>query len=334
MKKAVFVVGASRSGTTMLGRMLGKHSAIHTFKELHFFEQVCTSDNCYDTINDTEKTKILSRLVAIERDGFYQQDPSKHIGAAGNILQSQSSGADTYADIYRLFLDHETNRNGKQIACEQTPRYVYYIENILELYNDASVISIVRDPRAVLTSQKHKINRELFSKGKFPFWEKLRIRINYHPYTMSKLWRSAVKEAIARKNHNRVKIIRFEDLINHPEDMMKEIDGFLGLQYEPGQTDIEVAGSSLRKDEESRKGVDKNVIDKWKTSGVTDTELYICQKVGWREMSELGYEKLDVRPNIFHLLFLISIFPIHIMLALLANKHRMKNMFTTIMKRL
>jgi hypothetical protein len=34
----ICIVGNSRTGTTMLGRILGRNSAIHTFSELHFFE--------------------------------------------------------------------------------------------------------------------------------------------------------------------------------------------------------------------------------------------------------------------------------------------------------
>ena len=35
--KQIFVVGSSRSGTTMMGRILGSHTDIFTFNELHFF---------------------------------------------------------------------------------------------------------------------------------------------------------------------------------------------------------------------------------------------------------------------------------------------------------
>ncbi|MGY8989337.1 MAG: sulfotransferase, partial [Flavobacteriales bacterium] len=41
--KKIFVVGNSRSGTTMMGRIIGKHSSVFTFKELHFFGQLWSS---------------------------------------------------------------------------------------------------------------------------------------------------------------------------------------------------------------------------------------------------------------------------------------------------
>ena len=39
-KKKFFVVGSSRSGTTMMGRILNNHPDIFTFHELHFFEKI------------------------------------------------------------------------------------------------------------------------------------------------------------------------------------------------------------------------------------------------------------------------------------------------------
>ncbi|MEP7168745.1 MAG: sulfotransferase, partial [Bacteroidota bacterium] len=35
----IFVAGNSRSGTTLMGRILGKHTTVFTFNELHFLEE-------------------------------------------------------------------------------------------------------------------------------------------------------------------------------------------------------------------------------------------------------------------------------------------------------
>ena len=40
VEKMLFVVGNSRSGTTMMGRILGNHPDVFTFGELHFFGQL------------------------------------------------------------------------------------------------------------------------------------------------------------------------------------------------------------------------------------------------------------------------------------------------------
>ena len=38
--KIIFVIGNSRSGTTMLSRILNNHTKIRSFNELHFFNDI------------------------------------------------------------------------------------------------------------------------------------------------------------------------------------------------------------------------------------------------------------------------------------------------------
>ena len=79
----IFIVGNSRSGTTMMGRILGNNPNVFTFHELHFFEQLwstrdsnrlfskkkgeklllCKIDKYY--VKLIKKMKILEKLIRI-----------------------------------------------------------------------------------------------------------------------------------------------------------------------------------------------------------------------------------------------------------------------------
>ena len=39
-QKKIFIVGSSRSGTTMISRILNNNKSVFSFKELHFFSQL------------------------------------------------------------------------------------------------------------------------------------------------------------------------------------------------------------------------------------------------------------------------------------------------------
>ena len=67
--KSIFIVGSSRSGTTMLSRMLGSHSQIHAFEELHFFNLLNTKDQSAKSL-----IKVLNRLFEVERNGSFFDD--------------------------------------------------------------------------------------------------------------------------------------------------------------------------------------------------------------------------------------------------------------------
>ena len=64
---------------------------------------------------------------------------------------------------------------------------------------------MVRDPRDVLLSQKNKWKRKFLGANDIPFFELLRARFNYHPYTISKMWKTAVNRGCVK--HQNVQTI-------------------------------------------------------------------------------------------------------------------------------
>lgn len=67
----LFIVGNSRSGTTMLGRILGNHSQVYTFGELHFFEQMVQENTLAVQCSHDKLTASLERLLTSARDGLF-----------------------------------------------------------------------------------------------------------------------------------------------------------------------------------------------------------------------------------------------------------------------
>ena len=49
-----------------------------------------------------------------------------------------------------------------------------------------------------------------------PRYESLRVWVNYHPYTMARLWSQATRAALELADHPRVTLLRFEDLVREP----------------------------------------------------------------------------------------------------------------------
>lgn len=70
-QKIIFVVGNSRSGTTMLGRILGRASDVFTFNVLHFFEQMWQPQIPAERIKQETAIEYAARLMAVQRDGYY-----------------------------------------------------------------------------------------------------------------------------------------------------------------------------------------------------------------------------------------------------------------------
>ena len=69
-EKIIFIVGNSRSGTTMMRRVLGNHSNIYMLEELHFFEQLWSTSDKHTVISQEEAQTLASKLLFIQRDGY------------------------------------------------------------------------------------------------------------------------------------------------------------------------------------------------------------------------------------------------------------------------
>ena len=168
-----------------MGRILANHSDIFTFKELHFFGTIWTN-NSESNLDEKQQIDLLSRLLCIEKNGLFQQDNiSDFNDRASAILENKN--VTNPLSIYELFLAEITLDNNCFIACDQTPKNMYYFNEILSYFPNAKVINMVRDQRDVLLSQKNKWKRRSLGASAIPLSEAIRSYINYHPILSSKI---------------------------------------------------------------------------------------------------------------------------------------------------
>lgn len=331
----VFVVGNSRSGTTMMGRILGGHPLVFTLGELHFFEQLWSSGETGDRVSEDEAIRLASRLLCIQRDGYLRQgDPLRFRAEARELLRSGPPRALSAAGVFERFLLHEAAKNGKTVPCDQTPRNVFYIGEILRLYPRARVINMVRDPRDVLLSQKRKWKRRFLGASGIPLKEALRAWVNYHPVVISKLWNASVRSADRFADHARVHSLRFEDLLADPEGEIGTVCEFLGISFEQSLLEVPQVGSSSGLDHPERRGIARDRAGSWKKGGLSAAEVFLCQKVTGRLMRRYGYPVKPVAPNALAVAGSAVALPAKLALALLANLGRMKSIRETLRRRL
>jgi hypothetical protein len=330
----IFVVGNSRSGTTLMSEILGRHPHVFTFHELHFFERLWSQADRERSMPEGEALALAARLMAIESDGFWsRKDPGRFYGEARTIISVLPEGRRTPADVFEAFLRYEARKNGKKISCTQTPRNVFYIGEILEFYPGALVVNMIRDPRDVLLSQKKKWKRRFLGQENLPVLETLRTWINYHPITISKLWNSAVRAADRFDTNARVFSLRFEDLVKK-EDTVPRLCEFLGIPFYRDILDIPRGGSSNVPDRPGEKGMDPERTEAWKRGGLNPTEIYLCQRYTGELMEKFGYGVFEVRPNPVRIFYYrISVF-IKLALAVILNLKRVKNIREAIRRRL
>ena len=328
--KQIFIVGSSRSGTTMLGRILANHSDIFTFKELHFFGTIWTN-NSKSNLDEKQQIDLLSRLLCIEKNGLFKQSNISDFNEIARTILIDKNASNPLS-IYELFLSEITSDNKCFIACEQTPKNLYYLKEILSYFPDVKVINMVRDQRDVLLSQKKKWKRRFLGSSSIPLSEAIRSYINYHPILTAKVWNSSLKYSYEFKDNKRVKIVKFEDLLVDPIGVIKNLCQFLEIDYNPEMLKVPVIGSSTQHDVKNQLLIDASKKEKWKNGRLNSAEIYLSQLASNSMMRKFKYDLKKFRfPPILILFYFIS-FPIKLILAFILNIKRMGNFVEVIKK--
>ena len=330
--KQIFIVGSSSSGTTMMGRILGKHEDIFTFQELHFFGTLWTN-NSNQKLTKKNQIDLLSRLLCIQENGLFNQKATSKFNTRSELLIKEGAVKNSL-EVYKLFLETITSENIAKIACEQTPQNLYYIQEILQFFPEAKVINLVRDQRDVLLSQKNKWKRRYFGSSSIPFKEAVRSYFNYHPITISKLWNSSINNARKFEKNERVLSLKFENLLENPEKQIQDLCYFLGLEFSEEMLKVPNIGSSTSVDEKRTLGLDNNKMGKWKSGGISKTERYICQKICGNNMATFYYKKKKFKFIPLFVIFQFFSFPIKLSISFLLNLHRIKNLKEVFKKRI
>lgn len=330
--RPIFIVGNSRSGTTLMSRILGNHPLVFTFNELHFFEELWDPESA-SVFSPSQALKLATQLLDIQRHGYLNQTKSLEFLKEAEKIVEIISGQISPPFVFSVFLTYESHLKNKVIPCEQTPRNVLYLREILDLYPKARIINMIRDPRDILLSQKRRWKRPFLSKT-IPKKAAFRYWMNYHPVTISKLWNTNIRAAKKFENDDRLFNIRFEDLLNDPQKKIKEVCDFIDIPFNDSLLEVPQIGSSSQTDNPDKLGINKDRQQSWRQGGLSSTEILVCQKINHEFMINYGYELETVKFNLPCLAVNLLLFPLKILLSFFLNLKRMKNIRTTIMRRM
>lgn len=121
LARPIFIVGAARSGTTLLRVMLDSHSNIAAGPEFRILLNFARISEFY--------------IPVYKGYGFGRHDWFERV-----------------REFHGGFLSDYATGRGKGRWCDKTPAYGFHLDFIRELYPDAQIIHIIRDGRAVVRS--------------------------------------------------------------------------------------------------------------------------------------------------------------------------------------
>lgn len=319
----VFVTGASRSGTTMLSRVLGNHSRILGLNELHYFGDLWDPAGGFGRIEKSRLESLAAALFARQAQGVWGQGPTESdFQRAEKLVEQLQPEQCTAAGVFAEALGQLSTEAGKEMTCEQTPRNIFYAQRILDAFPNARVIHMIRDPRAVLASQKNRWRLRRLGGKHIPLSEAIRTWFNYHPVTMCRLWVNASEAALRLLEHPRFMILRFEDLVEDPERYVRKLCDFVGVKFEPDMLVVPQWGSSNVPRRLEKQGISTEMLHQWEEV-LTDGEVLVTEIMTRPLMGRFSYKPNSTSERRFMTLFSYMLrYPVHLAGVVLTNPRR------------
>lgn len=211
----VFIIGSPRSGTTILARSLGEHSAFWTSEESHFLSRLV------ELAADIHASGIEGhRQSWIWAQGVGQAEFVSYLGTGVNALfTSRSNG--------RRWIEH-------------TPYYLEIAGTLAEMFPQARFIHMLRDGRRVVHSMLHLLDRPRLVVGRARSRGPRIGRWGHDFRAACRLWTTSVEaaSAFASQHPERARTVVHERLVADPETGFRELFEFFDVEWEVGPVDF------------------------------------------------------------------------------------------------
>jgi len=204
LESNLFVIGAPRSGTTLLTRVLAAHSAILGRPEPHLITPLAH----------------LGYYASVEKAPY---DPINVRQAIGEFVRDLPRGEDDYLDALRAYTNTLYTRmlapSGKRIFLDKTPAYALVLDFLTRLYPDAYYIVLTRNPMAIWSSYVKS-----FFDGDF--------EVAHAHNPLLERYLPAMGRFLRDRPVERIHQLRYEDFVEAPDQHVQAICSFLEIPFE------------------------------------------------------------------------------------------------------
>ncbi|MFO7790712.1 MAG: sulfotransferase [Bacteroidales bacterium] len=271
----ILLLASERSGTNLMRTRMNNHSKIAAPPPIHLFKNFYMNEIYYgDLTNDNNLDVLLNDIFDLNSTSIEPWEIKFNADDVKSRLNKK-----TFTDIFSVFFELYAESQNKEIWFCKENKLFEYAWKILQTIPGSRFIYLVRDPRDVFVSFKKRTSGEKTAFAFSQMWKHENsqcIRLLYEPLIK-----------------NRMLLVKYEDILQYPEETYKRICDFAGVEFEKEMLRGKKSRIKERiKDWENiSKDIIKNNHNKF-VKALKHREIKIIEANLNKEMSALNYQKL------------------------------------------
>jgi len=301
MNKPIFILGLTKSGTSLLRNLFDGHSQLFTIpSESHFFQNINfwvsyyfrrtkPQNLSYDEMKENliDWIQLLNQTHQRVTDAFTKG--KWDVDIVKQVLRSeQTTDLKQLSNLYmRAMYKGLTGKeyNPSLEFVEKSVENAEFAFEWKELYPDARFIHVLRNPYANLVALRKYAQYDPEWKNKYPY---LKMAL----YSMHNSFYFLYKNMRMIKNY---KIVRYEDLLKKPNETMQELSDWLHIPFEKTLLNPSVLGENWAGNStsgEQFKGISATNVKKWRNE-INKLEIYSINKFFDFILKDFNYEQIE-----------------------------------------
>lgn len=267
-----FIVGAGRSGTTLLRLILAGHSRLHIPPETWFVRPLVKELPLTERLSAAQVDRAISLMI----DDY--RWPDMDITPEELRRRVAALNGPRLVDVVDTVYQHHLVLAGKQRFGDKTPIYIDIIPQLSVLYSGAKFIHLICDGRDVAIS-----NIDLG-------WDRYYERANFE-WTLAMAKR---REYLNSHHASNILDVRYEDLVSDLYATVTRVCDFLGEEFEPGMLDWQHLTTLVPERERHIHGklgqpVSSDAVAAWRRK-LNGPECFAIEACLHRDLRQLGYQ--------------------------------------------
>lgn len=272
----LFIIGTERSGTNLLRLLLNTHSHIAIPHPPHIMKNFFKLEPLYGDLNaDVNFKKLIMDVVKMVELHPYPWEIKLDRERIFNDARERNL-INVFFSIYNQYLK---STQKKRWGCKST-FMIHYVALVLKYYPSSKFLYMVRDGRDVAASAK----KSIFNR--------------YCVYYTANLWKKEQQSGIywlSKLTRDNIILIKYEELLRHPEETVRSVCSFLGEPYEENMLNFfrteeaRKSGSMSISWNNTSKPIIKDNFEKFNTE-LRKNEICLFEAIAGPELDYFSYQ--------------------------------------------